>query len=434
MPIKCLILLFLFLIYSYASPQYPGWTVYDPTNSGLLDRDIKAITIDDSGNKWIGTLSSGLQKFNGSTWFSFSTSNYGSSTVNTIAIEKGKTVWVGAGWTAASCHEGGLARFDGANWNLYNCVPTNILSIAFDDSGNTWAGSACWGLTKFNGSTCQRYNAYNSHLPDSSPLPSNVVNSIAIDDSGIKWIGTGYGLAKFDGTFWTIYNTSNSALPGNTISKIVIDNGRNKWIGVGGGGLVKFDGINWEAYNTSNSGLPTNNISAISFDSSGNKWIGTSGGGLAKFDGKNWTVYNQSNSGLPDNDVQALAIDSRNGSIWIGTMAKGIAVFNEALSIKSKQNIGRSLLTLSCKYFFAPSRLLATLTYSVPKNGAVSLQICTIDGKVARTLVNSVKKAGNYSEAWNGRNDNGETMAKGIYLYKLTNNNSNIYGKIRYCR
>ncbi len=67
------------------------------------------------------------------------------------------------------------------------------------------------------------------------------------------------------------------------------------------GGLAKFDGTNWTVYNTSNSGLPDNYVSSIAIDGSGNKWIGTWHGGLAKFDGTNWTVYNTSNSGLPDN-------------------------------------------------------------------------------------------------------------------------------------
>ena len=42
------------------------------------------------------------------------------------------------------------------------------------------------------------------------------VTSIAIDGSGNKWIGTDDGgLAKFDGTTWTVYTTSNSGLPNN---------------------------------------------------------------------------------------------------------------------------------------------------------------------------------------------------------------------------
>ena len=144
----------------------------------------------------------------------------------------------------------------------------------------------------------------------------------------------GYGLAKFDGTNWTVYNTSNSGLPDNHVSSLAIDGSGNKWIGTWDG-LAKFDGTNWTVYNTSNSGLPDNWVSSLAIDGSGNKWIGTGGwrfdyswgGGLAKFDGSNWTVYDTSNSGLPTNTVLSLTIDG-SGNKWIGTTG-GLAVFNE---------------------------------------------------------------------------------------------------------
>ena len=93
-----------------------------------------------------------------------------------------------------------------------------------------------------------------------------------------------------------------------------------------GGGLVKFDGTNWTVYNTSSSGLPYNRIACIVIDAEGNKWIGTSEGGLAKFDGTNWTVYNTSNSALPSNWIGCIAIDEQENK-WISS--GGLTVFNE---------------------------------------------------------------------------------------------------------
>ncbi|MCX8159294.1 MAG: hypothetical protein N3D20_03370, partial [Candidatus Pacearchaeota archaeon] len=89
-----------------------------------------------------------------------------------------------------------------------------------------------------------------------------------------------------------------------------------------GGGLAKFDGTNWTVYYTSNSGLPYNDVLSLAIDAQGNKWIGTAGG-LAKFDGTNWTVYNTSNSGLPSNSVYSIAIDAQ-GNKWIGTLEEDL--------------------------------------------------------------------------------------------------------------
>ena len=73
-----------------------------------------------------------------------------------------------------------------------------------------------------------------------------------------------------------------SGLPDNNIYSLAIDGSGNKWIGPLGG-VAEFDGSNWTVYNTSNSGLPDNNIFSLAIDGSGNKWIGTYEGGLAVY-------------------------------------------------------------------------------------------------------------------------------------------------------
>ncbi|MCX8159293.1 MAG: two component regulator propeller domain-containing protein, partial [Candidatus Pacearchaeota archaeon] len=66
-------------------------------------------------------------------------------------------------------------------------------------------------------------------------MPDNDVHALAIDAQGNRWIGTWRGLAKFDGTNWIVYNTSNSGLPNNYVFAIEIDAQGNMWIGTGGG-------------------------------------------------------------------------------------------------------------------------------------------------------------------------------------------------------
>ncbi len=67
------------------------------------------------------------------------------------------------------------------------------------------------------------------------------VLSLAIDGSGNKWIGTWAGLAKFNGTNWTVYNTSNSGLPDDGVLSFAIDGSGNKWIGTYKGGLAVYN-------------------------------------------------------------------------------------------------------------------------------------------------------------------------------------------------
>ncbi len=60
-------ILFISLLPVKLLSQYPGWTVYNTSNSGLPDNDVYAIAIDDMGNKWIGTRYGGLAVYSGGT-------------------------------------------------------------------------------------------------------------------------------------------------------------------------------------------------------------------------------------------------------------------------------------------------------------------------------------------------------------------------------
>lgn len=120
------------------------------------------------------------------------------------------------------------------------------------------------------------------------------INALVEEGNNI-WIGTSTGLVKLDKTTGssTIYKTSNSELPNNVVNSIAIDQNGIKWIGTGdygsGGGLTKFDGINWTTYNSNNSGLADNRILTIGIDQNGSKWIGTHNG-LSVYNEDGFTV------------------------------------------------------------------------------------------------------------------------------------------------
>jgi len=396
-----------------------SWTVYNTSNSSLPSNNISSIVIDKQGSMWIGTsiywnegtyVGGGLAKFDGKNWTVYNRSNseLPDNTVQVIAIDEQGNKWIGTG--------GGLAKFDGVNWTVYNWsnsgLPSNNVSaIAIDRQGNKWIGTN-GGLAKFDGSRWTIYNTSNSRLPDSN------IAVITIDGQGIIWIGTWYGgLAKFDGVNWTVYNNSNSKLPYNDVRAIAVDVDGNKWIGTNGGGLAKFDGVNWTVYNTSNSGLPDNRVLAIAIDGVGNKWIGTSLG-LAKFDGVNWTVYNTSNSGLPDNWVRAIAIDGQ-GNKWIGTDGGGLAVYREGgviippVEVKEKSNEIPTNFALYQNYPnpFNPS---TTIEFDIPEKTNVKLIIYDILGREVEALIDKELEPGKYKINFTVTN-----LPSGVYFYTL---------------
>jgi len=70
-----------------------------------------------------------------------------------------------------------------------------------------------------------------------------------------------------------------------------------------------------------------------------------------------------------------------------------------------------------------PFNPTTTIRYNIPKNAHVNINVHNMLGQKVKTLVNSEQKVGYRSVIWNGKNDAGEFMPSGIYIYKMITNN-----------
>lgn len=71
-----------------------------------------------------------------------------------------------------------------------------------------------------------------------------------------------------------------------------------------------------------------------------------------------------------------------------------------------------------------------TLYYSLESPAYVSLCIYNVQGQLVRVLVDEEKHRGNYSVRWDGRYDNGEMAAAGIYVYRLDAGHQSLSGRV----
>lgn len=173
------------------------------------------------------------------------------------------------------------------------------------------------GLISFNSITTHEkyilksWNKYNG-------LPHNSVNCIIQDTQCYIWIGTEKGVARFDGSFFKIFNKTNTkAIKNNSITSLFISKDGTLWIGTNGGGITSFKKNIWKNYSTINSNLQNDFISSITQDNSQNIWIGTNGGGLIQFDLKSFTSFTYK-SGLSSNFINSVFCDKK-GNLFIGT-------------------------------------------------------------------------------------------------------------------
>ncbi|MFH1699798.1 MAG: T9SS type A sorting domain-containing protein [Candidatus Zixiibacteriota bacterium] len=66
-----------------------------------------------------------------------------------------------------------------------------------------------------------------------------------------------------------------------------------------------------------------------------------------------------------------------------------------------------------------PFNPVTTISYSLPRKSAVSIEIFNILGQKVKTLIDETKPAGDYQITWDGNDSNGAKVSTGIYFYRF---------------
>jgi ligand-binding sensor domain-containing protein len=201
-----------------------------------------------------------------------------------------------------------------------------------DHNGIKWIGSR-YGLTKFDGTNWQYFHSENS------ALLSDRINALLVDINNNLWAGTGNGLSKFDGEVWTVYSGEDFNLPEwYSVRDLTQDKWGNIWALYGSqskkGLLIQFNGETWHTYDIpppQHGGDYWYNYWEIDADNNCSIWVAVQrhnadGGALMRFNGADWDIYQKHNSGLKDNNIFSVELDDED-NVWVGTWS-GIAKFD----------------------------------------------------------------------------------------------------------
>jgi ligand-binding sensor domain-containing protein/two-component sensor histidine kinase len=146
-------------------------------------------------------------------------------------------------------------------------------------------------------------------------LSQAVVNTIAQDGDGYLWIGTGYGLNRFDGVGFKNYYVEDGLL-NNGIQSLYVDEKNQLWIGTEGGvNVMKKDSIHAVVELQP---LESSSILSIYEDSQNELWFTTDGEGVWHWDRSRQLTQYREVHGMGSNRVRDV-LEDQEGIIWFAT-------------------------------------------------------------------------------------------------------------------
>lgn len=166
---------------------------------------------------------------------------------------------------------------------------------------------------------------------DNAGFPSNTVVDVVQDAQGNIWAATDFGLCRYQGGEWTIYQQEEGGLPSNSLSCLAVDSLDRLWVGTVTAGIGIFDGLVWSYMDAGNSPIVTEGVASIEHDHRGWVWISTEFG-LHCWTGSEWRLYNDTP-------------ESHNGGQLFGNNMAGVAVRSDGLVSVATRNAGLVYIT-----------------------------------------------------------------------------------------
>lgn len=255
--------------------------------ASLPFNDINSFAEDSHGNLWIGTNGGGLicydRKNDRFTQYLHNPNDPGSLSNNVIVslcFDSYGKLWIGT-------YYGGLNCFDGKKFIRYrhsddpkSLSDDSIWEIFEDSQRQLWIGTLTAGIDILDRNT-GTFRHYRPGIPNS--VHSTYIPVIVEDTEHTIWIGTGYGMDRYDrktGQFTQFLNDINNknSLSHNNVFGILDDGKGAIWIGTKEGLNIFDKKTKTFRVLREEDGMPHNSIITMLKDNSGNLWLGTPNG------------------------------------------------------------------------------------------------------------------------------------------------------------
>lgn len=260
----------------YDGNHFKIYTVED----GLHDNFIYDILEDHDGNIWFGSADNGVCRYDGEKFFTFTEKEGIPSTVFVDLMEDNMgRIWMASDKDGLYVHErsGRILHF-----TTEEGLPSDKVRAVFQSSdGTIWAGTR-GGIARFDGKEFELFG-------EEFDIPQGIVTSITEDFGRDVWFGIfGAGLLRYDGKNIELVSTENG-LVSNEVRSISVGQSGKLWVGTHGGiSSLQYGYI--RSY-TDQNGLTEKTVMRVLEDSEGNVWAATSTKGIEKFIGERFVHY-----------------------------------------------------------------------------------------------------------------------------------------------
>ena len=310
----------------------------------------------------------------------YTSGNYSSLVTGAVTFDASGNLWV----LNSHCSHALARRTQAGEWSHYSTAEMadqpQVDKLIYDSVNNyLWFCGRSNVIYVHDGSKMARVNPNNG-----SKLNTDAVNALVQDRLGNIWIGTNKGIKVIYDGYRAFRNGGAGEVSPVTCSNITITNGEFYEY------LMAYEGI-----------------TAIAVDGANRKWVGTSSGGLYLLSANGLEQlehFTAENSPLFSNKIITLGIQPRTGEVYIGT-DKGLQVYRSTATYaeaKPQEEV----------YAF-PNPVRPNYEGPIAIKGFTRDALVHITDAAGHTVFSTQALGG--QAIWNGRTQNGERVASGVY-------------------
>jgi len=422
----------------------------------------KLMVVDENQTIWLGLFDTyspkSLIKFDGINITRYPICEMPLPSKDVQAIFKGydNKLWIG---TAESKGIGGYLSIQTGECETFGMYNTDmpcdhVWALAQDQELNMWVGT-CLGLLKTGPGGSVVFHS------NDTGVGASYIRAICPVGNDEVWIGTNTGVSRYTNGTWSVLSTAEAGMSLSGTNVIKTDATGRVWIGCSAGVCSYWEGQftvypeatnakdiafgldgkvwvargmlsylqngQWTHYNSGNSGMPANNVNCVAVDIYNVVWAGTSStnAALYRLEDNDWRVYNSTNSTIDGIQINKLYVDEHNTK-WIG--GKQLYLFNEN-GVPSEGSDQYIQMPVCVSNYPNPFREATTISYKKETTSPLKVNIYNLKGQKVWSYTDSKAIKGQKDTIWNGKDQQGNSCAAGVYLIRVAEGNRSIMHK-----